>query len=72
MGIAGILIFCASLAGLFCAYYYSWRISVPGVSQEIIERDDLIARVLGETSLVFLGLSLAMMVLSVWQKRRRK
>ena len=70
--VAGVLSLCASLTGLLTAYYYSWRITVPGLPVEMVEKYDNISRVLGISSLIIFAVSLGLIGMGFWYRRQLK
>ncbi len=68
----GVLSLSASLVGLFTAYYYSWRITVPGLPVDMAEKYDTIARVLGISSLVVFAVSLGLIGIGFWYRCQPK
>ena len=68
--VIGALSLSASLIGLYTAYYYSWRITVPGLPVDIVEKYDTISRVLGISSLVIFAVSLGLLGMGLWYRRQ--
>lgn len=70
--IVGVVCLCVSFAGLFSAYYYSWRIAVPPkLAADAAEKYDTIARILGLSSLGVLALSLVLVGMGLWSRYGR-
>jgi hypothetical protein len=68
-GVLGLLL---ALAGLVTAYYYSWRLTAPGLPVEMRPSYELMAKSIGFTSLAVGVVSLVLIGLGIrrWSKRK--
>jgi hypothetical protein len=70
--IAGVACLFISFAGLFTAYYYSWRIAVPPkLAADAVEKYDTVSGILGISSLCVFALSLVLIGMGLWHRYRR-
>lgn len=67
--VAIVLCVMLSMTELFYAFYYSWLVTVPGLTPEGKAYYDQIAKLLGIPSLLLLGIAIA---LTVWGYLRKK
>ena len=67
--LGGLLCFGTSLMGFVTAYYYSWRITAPGLPVEMVSEYDSIARAVGLMSIALFMLSLVLIPVAIWRKK---
>ena len=68
-GLLGLLL---SLAGLVTAYYYSWRLTAPGLPVEMRPSYETLAKSIGLTSLAVVAASLVLIGFGIrrWYRNR--
>lgn len=68
----GVLFLCLSLGGLVTAYYYSWRLTAPGLPAAAAPRYELFSKYIGLSSLGLLAVSIVLIGCSVVGRLRKR
>ncbi len=69
----GVLCLCLSAVGLVIAYYYSWRITAPGLPAAVAPKYELLSKSVGLVSLGMLAVSIVVIaygLIGMFRNRR--